>query len=194
MKQLFTLILLLLSVSGFAQTEAMLQKRAAQKVGQMNSYIAQMYDKSLDTSDRQKFKAKALNLFIGRGYDYRYYGAKKCVMMEVTSLLSRTKKNDPIREYFDRIINIRNYNKIEVTSTDIVDMEVSELREIDDDLYECTVCYVQEFRGYKDGRMLYGDRTKKDVQVFVKAEMDEDGAWEFIVLLGDTKATTTDRL
>lgn len=193
MKKILFIMFMLISVCGLAQDVKQIQNRAAQKVGQMNSYIAQMYAKSNSLENRRFYRDKALNLFIGRGRNYTIGGINKCVQMQVTSTNSSVVATKPIRDYFERIINLR-YDRIEVNSTDIIDMEVSALREVEDNLYECTVYYVQEFRGYRDGRMVYGDRTKKNVQVYVKAERDEEGAWEFIVMLGDTKATATERI
>ena len=68
------------------------------------------------------------------------------------------------------------------------------LKRVEDDLYVCTCQYVQYFYGYNaDGMLLYGDKTTKRIKCYVKVEQVEDGI-EYMIMLGDVKAMSTERL
>lgn len=194
MKKILLLLILVFCASmTFAQDVKMIQRRAAQKVGQMNQYIASMASKQYDYSTRQYYRTKALNLFIGRGDNYTLGGVTSYAKMQVSSLNGGTKPPISVKQYFTNLINLK-YTDVKIQSTNIIDMQVSTLREIDDDTYVCTVYYEQVFLGFgPDGTPRYGDRTRKSVQVYIFAEQTEDGT-EYTVLLGDTKVISTERL
>lgn len=72
---------------GQVSVEEQIKRRAAERVGQMNDYISFMADKQNDMDTRLYNKKQALNLFVGRGYDYEENGVpKEGVLMEVTSV------------------------------------------------------------------------------------------------------------
>ena len=173
--------------------DALIQKRAKEKVALMLNYISHMADKKKDVSTRKYYKQKALNLYIGAGLSYLLHGITyDPVKMQVSSIRSNQIKNIPISEYFERLINY-NYSAVKITYTEVADMKVSDLKKIDEGLYQCTVQYVQVFRGYRDGELRYADKTVKRVVCYVKERQTVDGE-EYVILLGDTHCEQTDPL
>ena len=193
---LFIVAALLFASPAIAQTtqeEDQIRRRAAEKVKQMNDYISDMASKDNSVKVREYYKTKALNLFIGKGNSYYENGVKKNgVMMETTSVNTRRTSKTLMRNYFDHLINLR-YSDVKITSTEVADIKVSRLKKIDDNLFECTCEYVQNFVGTRDGKVVYADKTTKTIKCYVEKEYTEDG-YEYIILLGDVKATDTQRL
>lgn len=106
----------------------LLKRRAAEKVGQMNDYISFMASKKKSVEVRQKYRKEALNLFIGEGNSYEENGVQKeGVLMEVTSVNRPGKRRELIRDYFSRIIMF-NYNDVNISSTEIAEIKVSNLQ------------------------------------------------------------------
>ena len=170
------------------------KRRVRERVALMNDYISYMVDKKKGINTRKYYKTKALPLFIQKGEAYEEDGVKKDgVIMETTSTRRHTTNKLLIKDYFENLINLR-YSNVKVTSTQIADMKVSALKRVEDDLYVCTCQYVQYFYGYNaDGMLLYGDKTTKRIKCYVKVEQVEDGI-EYMIMLGDVKAMSTERL
>lgn len=184
-----------LATTAFAQVEGqeeMIKRRAAEKVGQMNDYISFMANKKKPEESRLYYKTKALNLFIGKGFSYEENGVTKDgVMMQVTSKNRKSVSTPFIRTYFQNLVTgLRSYTDVKIEATEIADIKVSELRQIDTNLWVCTCQYDQAFEGVRDGRLIYRDVTTKRIKCYVVAEDTEDG-WEFIILLGDVYAIET---
>ena len=184
-----------LATTAFAQVEGqeeMIKRRAAEKVGQMNDYISFMANKKKPEESRLYYKTKALNLFIGKGFSYEENGVTKDgVMMQVTSKNRKSVSTPFIRTYFQNLVTgLRSYTDVNIEATEIADIKVSELRQIDTNLWVCTCQYDQAFEGVRDGRLSYRDVTTKRIKCYVVAEDTEDG-WEFIILLGDVYAIET---
>ena len=194
-KLLLIAVLALFTVSAFSQVEGqeeMIKRRAAEKVAQMNDYISFMASKKKSVENRLYYKEKALNLFIGKGYKYEENGIdKEGVMMEVTSKTRKTVSHPLMRDYFHNLVyRLGAYTDVKITATEIADIKVSELRQVDTNLWVCTCQYDQAFEGMRDGRPIYRDITTKRIKCYVVAEDTEDG-WEFIILLGDVYAIDT---
>lgn len=184
-----------LATTTFAQVEGqeeMIKRRAAEKVGQMNDYISFMANKKKPEESRLYYRTKALNLFIGKGFRYEENGVtKEGVMMQVTSKKRKSVSTPFIRDYFQNLVTgLRSYTDVKIEATEIADIKVSELRQIDTNLWVCTCQYDQAFEGVRDGRLIYRDITTKRIKCYVVAEDTEDG-WEFIILLGDVYAIET---
>lgn len=173
---------------------AMIKIRVAEKTAQMNDYIAFMASKKKSLSNRQYYKKKALNLFIGKGYSYTKDGVEvQGVMMETTSLSRKKSSHSLIRNYFQRVIEYK-YKDVEIKTTEVPNMKVSELKQIDDNEYECTCQYDQYFIAYGDGRViLYKDKTTKRITCRITVEDTEDGI-EFITQLGDVSCVCTEAI
>lgn len=97
-----------------------------------------------------------------------------------------------MKKYFQNLIDLK-YNDVQITSTDVADIKVSQLQRIGENLYVCTCYFEQAFIGYMDGRLVYKDITRKHVKCYVYAEETESGT-EFMVLLGDVTADQTRKL
>ena len=105
----------------FAQNQLteQIQRRAAEKVGQMNDYISFMANKNKKANTRLYYKKKALNLFVGYGESYEEDGVRKeGVQMEVTSIKRKTKSRRLMKTYFQSLIDL-GYSQVSITSTDI---------------------------------------------------------------------------
>jgi len=190
-----SLILFSFTTNAFGQVEGhedQIRRKAAEKVGQMNAYISFMASKKKELDDRAYYRTKALNLFIEKGNEYVENGVnKEGVMMEVTSKRRTTPSHPLMRDYFTNLVyRMKAYTDVKITATEIADIKVSNLRQIDADLWECTCEYDQAFVGLRDGRPIYKDITTKRIKCYVIGEDTEDG-YEFIILLGDTYAIDT---
>lgn len=197
LKHIICLVLLLIGASAFAQNDAgiseLMKQRAQQKVAQMNDNISFMADKSKDLNTRYYYRGRALNLFIEKGEPFEEEGIhNKGVKMETTSIYRKKPSSRLMKAYFDGLVNLR-YSKVDIQSTKVHEIEVSDLQKIDDNKYVCTAYFEQIFVGYIDGKTEYKDRTRKKVKVYILAEETIDGQ-EFIVLLGDVTAIETSRI
>lgn len=189
------LLVIMVTTQAFAQNSAteQIKRRAAEKVGLMNDYISYMANKKKSPKTRIYYKTKALRLFAGGGDSYEENGIQKeGVQMEVTSINRKTKSRRLMKTYFQSLIKL-NYNDVQITSTDVADIKVSQLQRIGENLYVCTCYFEQAFIGYMDGRPVYKDITHKHVKCYVYAEETESGT-EFMVLLGDVTADQTRKL
>lgn len=204
---LASIVILMSSISVNAQdynAEKLFQQRAKERVKLMNDYVSFMADKSKSQDTRYYYRKKALPLFIGKGYEYEENGVtKRGVMMQTTSVnRPGVVTNTLLRDYFSRLVNLR-YSKVKITSTEIADMKVSDLKKVDSSdgktLYMCTVQYVQYFRGeYADG-YVYADKTTKRIVCYVEVEEVESDVYgkpkfEYMIMLGDVEAISTERL
>lgn len=196
LKAFLTLLLIsVVSISSFAQATNVddLKNRVAEKVALMNSYIKYMADKNNNYKTRQYYSKKALPLFIGKGYTYTLDGISHTgVMMQTTSTNTNKITSTLMREYFRHLINLR-YADVNITSTSAADMKVSDLKKVASNKYVCTCQYVQYFYGYRDGVLVYKDRTTKRIECLIEAEDTEDGQ-EYIIQLGDVEALHTEKI
>lgn len=196
LKHLICLMLLLIGASAYAQNDAgiseLMKQRVQQKVAQMNDNISFMADKSKDLNTRNYYRGKALNLFIGKGEPFEEEGIHKTgVKMETTSVYRVKPTRRLMKDYFTGLINLR-YSKVDIQSTKVHEIEVSDIEKTDDNKYVCTAYFEQVYAGYRDGRPIYKDRTRKKVNVYIMVEETIDGE-EFIILLGDVTALETSR-
>lgn len=186
-------LLLFLPIMGQSSVDEQIKRTAAQRVAQMNDYISFMADKSNDMDTRQYYKKQALNLFAGRGYNYEENGVnKEGVRMEITSVNNTRPRSKLMRVYFNGLINLT-YQQVSIQSTELASIKVSNLQKVDNNMYVCTCYFEQVFVGYRDGRAIYKDITRKKVKCYIKIQDVEDGPQEYVVLLGDVQAIDTKR-
>ena len=197
--KMFSLLLaLLFAIPVCAQTdsqkEEMLKRRAKEKVGQFCDYVSFIASKKKSLKTRYYYVDKAKNLFLNRGkalFDDDGSMVRDSVIMQVTSLKTKKPRNVYLNKYLPNLANLK-YPQVEVTSTDVAEMKVSNLQKIGDGLYMCTVYFYQYFIGKSgDNNVIYKDKTNKRVQCYIIEEETEDG-YEYIVLLGDIFADTTE--
>ena len=201
MKKFILAIIALLTVTiSYAQSDVqeVLKRRAAEKVGQLCDYIEFLANPQNEYKTRIYYKTKALNLFINKGEEYEEDGIyKKGVIMEVTSIWRKKPSQRLMKDYFTGLMNMR-YSKVTIESTEVSNIEVSRLQQIDDDTYVCTCYFEQAFCGYREGIPVYKDITRKKVKCYVVREviLDDKGGeqHEYMVMLGDVTALETRRV
>lgn len=172
---------------------AQIQRKGAEKTAQMNDYITYMANKKKEMKHRINRKGKALDLFLGKGYQYQEFGEnKEGVMMQITSKRVNKVVNTPlIRSYFQTLIDgLKTYTDVNISSTEVAGIKVSKLRQIDTNEWVCTCQYDQAFEGIRDGKLIYKDITTKYVECHILVEKTELGD-EFVVKLGDVYAINT---
>lgn len=185
--------LFFLPIMGQNAVDEQIKRTAAQRVAQMNDYISFMADKSNDMETRQYYKKQALNLFAGRGYNYEENGVnKEGVRMEITSVNNTHPRSKLMRVYFNGLMNLT-YQKVSIQSTELASIKVSNLQKVDNNMYVCTCYFDQVFVGYRDGRPVYKDITRKKVKCYIEVQDVEGGPQEYVVLLGDVQAIDTKR-
>lgn len=185
--------LFFLPIMGQNAVDEQIKRTAAQRVAQMNDYISFMADKSNDMETRQYYKKQALNLFAGRGYNYEENGVnKEGVRMEITSVNNTRPRSKLMRVYFNGLMNLT-YQKVSILSTELASIKVSNLQKVDNNMYVCTCYFDQVFVGYRDGRPVYKDITRKKVKCYIEVQDVEGGPQEYVVLLGDVQAIDTKR-
>lgn len=185
--------LFFLPIMGQNAVDEQIKRTAAQRVAQMNDYISFMADKSNDMETRQYYKKQALNLFAGRGYNYEENGVnKEGVRMEITSVNNTRPRSKLMRGYFNGLMNLT-YQKVSIQSTELASIKVSNLQKVDNNMYVCTCYFDQVFVGYRDGRPVYKDITRKKVKCYIEVQDVEGGPQEYVVLLGDVQAIDTKR-
>lgn len=177
-----------------SQKEEMLKRRAKEKVGQFCDYVSFIASKKKSLKTRYYYVDKAKNLFLNRGkalFDDDGSMVRDSVIMQVTSLKTKKPRNVYLNKYLPNLANLK-YPQVGVTSTDVAEMKVSNLQKIGEGLYMCTVYFYQYFIGKSgDNNVIYKDKTNKRVQCYIIEEETEDG-YEYIVLLGDIFADTTE--
>lgn len=193
----YALLAMLMALPMSAQTdsqkEEMLKTRAKEKVGQFCDYVSFIASKKKNLKTRLYYVDKAKNLFLNRGkalFDEDGSMVRDSVIMQVTSLKAKNPRNVYLNKYLPNLARLK-YPEVEVTSTDVAEMKVSNLHKIGDGLYTCTVYFYQYFVGKADNRVVYKDKTNKRVQCYIIEEETEDGL-EYVVLLGDIYAGTTE--
>ena len=185
--------LFFLPIMGQNAVDEQIKRTAAQRVAQMNDYISFMADKSNDMETRLYYKKQALNLFAGRGYNYEENGVnKEGVRMEITSVNNTRPRSKLMRVYFNGLMNLT-YQKVSIQSTELASIKVSNLQKVDNNMYVCTCYFDQVFVGYRDGRPVYKDITRKKVKCYIEVQDVEGGHQEYVVLLGDVQAIDTKR-
>lgn len=97
-----------------------------------------------------------------------------------------------MRDYFSNLITgLKYYTDVKISSTEVANMKVSDLKQIGTNLYMCTCQYTQRFVGCRDGIPVYTDKTTKTINCYIEKEETEDGT-EYVIMLGDVYANYTE--
>lgn len=128
--------------------------RALEKTETLGQYFALIADKETPWQEANDAIDLAVGLFIGEES-----------AVEVSSASSTTKKRYPIRRYLERM-KLLKYDQIEIEWSDI--SYVSKLRKGVDGNYYGVVSFVQRFAGYREGKLVYSDYTRKSIEVILK--------------------------
>ena len=108
----FVIIALSLAIVASAQVagqDELMNRRAAEKVAQLNEYISFMANKKKPEESRLHWKTKALNMFVGKGYSFEENGVvKEGVMIHIKSNSRNGKTRSLLlRNYFQNLIDGR---------------------------------------------------------------------------------------
>lgn len=188
----FTFIMsLMICTLAFSQDidDTIIKCRIPEMVCQLNDYISFLADKKQSLNKKLLYKEKALNLFMGKGYEYEEDGVKKeGVTLEVASKNRKQTRRLLIRDYLENLINrLDGYTDVKITATEIANIKLSDLIQVSTNLWVCQCDFNQAFEGMRGGRPVYRDITTKRIKCYVTVEDTEDG-WEYIIKLGNIYA------
>ena len=116
--------------------------------------------------------------------------------VEVSSTKSQEKNKYKIRDYLNRLqFRSGQYDKIIIEYADI--NYASEFKKGADGNYYGVVTFVQKFRGFVDGEVVYGDITKRNLTIVLKhyekaVEGQTVDSWD--VFLADVGVVETKKL
>ena len=153
---------------------------ALEKVRDLSKYIKIVGSKDTPWSEANRVIERAEELF------------DPDAEIGVSSLTTNEVLYYKVRQYFERLMRL-NYDRVEI---DWYKIEyVSELQRQPDGTYVGVITVFQTFKGFdKEGRLIYQDKTKKDITVYVKRKETQIGGrligfWD--VLLGDMRVKET---
>lgn len=117
--------------------------------------------------------------------------------IELTSVGKRTTKTRPIKQYTENIINLvvksDMYKSVEYDVPDAGINISHNLHQVDENLWEGTIEYYQDFRSCRREGGTYIDRTYRTIKIYVSVIRNPDGSAYIDVRLGDIKATATEK-
>lgn len=156
------------------------EKKSLQKINQFNTYLKILCDKSATYEEINKTIDQAVSLFVDEN-----------AMIETSSISRNDVKRYKIRTYLTRLKLVQ-YDKIEIEWTNV--QYVSDVKRGPDGNFYGVVSFEQVFRGYRDGKLVYQDITRKNATVVLKIyEKNMEGnitnVWD--VLLSDIGVITT---
>ena len=156
------------------------EKKSLQKINQFNIYLKILCNKSASYDEINKTIDQAVSLFVDEN-----------AMIETSSISRNDVKRFKIRTYLSRLKLVQ-YDKIEIEWTNV--QYVSDVKRGPDGNYYGVVSFEQLFRGYRDGKLVYQDITRKNATVVLKVyEKNTEGnvtnVWD--VLLSDIGVITT---
>ncbi len=115
--------------------------------------------------------------------------------VEVSNINSGVKNKYKIRSYLDRLLTKSSqYSKVELEFADI--SYASEFKKGNDGNYYAVITFVQTFKGFKDGQMVYGDVTERNATTILKLyEKDDEGTTKKVwdIFLADVGVVETRR-
>ncbi len=193
-----------------------MQQAIQQKVDQFNDRLTEIWRRPtdvdrLDMTKYDKYKKKcisdALKMFIANGNDWYSYDTVElpregryildstlihaAPKMRVSSVNRKDERPLLVKTYLTKAYN-SGYAKVEVTSSEAC--FCSNLRKVNDNLYEATLTFTQLFKAYNgEGRLVYGDRTTKTIKAYVFPIVTVgERRWE--IALSDIYVSETSRL
>jgi len=170
--------------SGMPVSEEEFIQKAMEKTRRLTQYILVITDKTSDKYEASKAMNEALILFM----------SDTCIVQ-----VSNINHPEQVREYFIRPylnhIKLLKYDKVAIEWAEI--NYVGDVRKGPDGNYYGYVTFVQTFRGFKDGNVVYEDKTEKRIEVVLKTyEFEVEGTtkelWD--VLLSNIKVEHTSRI
>jgi hypothetical protein len=132
------------------------KEKALQKTGELSNYIAIITNKNTGRYDKNKGVDQACKLFVNEE-----------ASVEVSNVNTKKVSRTHIRTYLTNLTYL--YGHFEKVVVEYVDITyVPEFRKGVDGNFYSVVTFVQKFEGFIDGKLVYGDLTKKDLTVVLK--------------------------
>lgn len=159
------------------------EAKAEKKTAQFTDYLKILCDKTASYEELNKAVNQAITLFVNED-----------AVVEISSNNRNSILRLKIRDYLKKVKQIQ-YDKIEIKWTHV--QYVSDLKPGPDGNFYGTVSFEQEFKGYRDGRLVYSDITLKHANVVLKTyaktyEGSTRRIWD--VLLSDVGVVATKTL
>ncbi len=156
------------------------EEKAQKKTIQFTDYLKILCDKTASYEEINKAISQALTLFVDEN-----------AMVETSSNNRNAVSRQKIRDYLNKVKRIQ-YDRIEIEWTHV--QYVSDLKPGPDGNFYGTVSFEQEFKGYRDGKLVYSDITYKNATVVLKTydktyEGTTKKVWD--VLLSDIGVVAT---
>jgi hypothetical protein len=156
------------------------EEKAEKKTAQFTDYLKILCNKTASYEELDKAVNQAVTLFVNED-----------AMVEVSSNNRNSIMQLKVRDYLKKVKQIQ-YDRIEVKWTHV--QYVNDLKLGPDGNLYGTVSFEQEFRGYRDGKMVYSDVTLKHANVVLKTynktfEGETKKIWD--VLLSDVGVVAT---
>jgi len=153
------------------------RKLTEQRVTDFQQYLSIIADKKSFPEQKKEAISLATELFID--------GAK----IQVTGR-NNSSKVVPIGAYFNRLSGLASYTKVELTFYDVV--SVSKFEKGTDGDYHATATYYQQFKGFDvTGKILYADRTRRDISVNGKTGNKDKDNDDLKIFFGDVVVRET---
>lgn len=165
-----------------------INQQCVHKVKALTDHFAKIAMKEEADSIKDYHIEACMDLFIGRGNDTKddegniIFPAPR---IEVSSLSSGKVNSYFIKNYLVRLKKLQ-YSRI-IFKTSECYLAEGGVKKVGENLYSATVSFYQVFIGYKGDMIVYRDKTKKTVKVFI----ERDNLGRFDILLGDIKVDQT---
>jgi len=147
-------------------------KKALDKTKELSNYLATICSVNTSAAVATKTIGLAVNLFVNE--DAR---------VEVSSVNALTKPQYKIRSYLNRLQKLSGqYDRVDIEYANI--NYASKFTLGADGNYYAVITFVQKFKGFSDGKIVYGDVTRRNVTVVLKsylktgADGDTKKAWD----------------
>lgn len=132
--------------------------KALDKATEFTGYLKAITTAATNRDVAKKNIDQALDLFLDRGENVR---------VEVSNRSSPDSKKYKILDYLNRLlIKSGEFDKVDVDYAEI--NYASKFQKGMDGNYYATVTFVQKFKGFIDGNLVYGDRTKRSIIIILK--------------------------
>ena len=156
--------------------------KAVNKAEYLGYYLDLLCDRTLDIYDKDQAIENALKLFV-----------HDSTLVQVSSVTRDHTSAYKIKNYLKRL-SLLSYDKVELVWRDV--QYVTKFRLAADGRYYGAITVEQLFRGFRDGRPIYEDVTRKDVEIVLgRFRREESGATEYAwdVLLSNIGVEETRR-
>ena len=161
------------------------EEKSKDKVNQLQVYIQRISDKKNSINMTNATIDQCLKLFVNNGDD---------AIVGISSLNSESVRRLKVKEYLTNLSRLP-YQKVEITWSEL--FLVDNFKLAPDGNYHATISFEQTFKGFNDNNMVYGDVTRKNIEIYVKPYSKLEGGtmknfWD--VLLGDIRVSQTQSL